>query len=167
VELSLLCGGDLDKPVLVTVFDYESDGKHVSIGKFETSVNGMVKSANSTGFSLTGKKGKETGKVIVEKADVTGVATVEERMKKMSVSAPVANASTGAPTFVDFVTGGCDLNLCVAIDFTGSNGTSNVHWVCVTHVHNCIALTLHVWRSNYLKRRPTTAGNTSLHSPGW
>jgi hypothetical protein len=34
-------------------------------------------------------------------------------------SAPPA---AGSPTFVDYISGGCQLNLCVAIDFTGSNG---------------------------------------------
>jgi hypothetical protein len=129
VELSLLCGGDLNKSVLVTVYDYESDGKHVSMGKFETSVNGLVNAAGSAGFSLIGKKGKESGKMIVEKADVAGVASVEESMKNMAVSAPFVVASKGGPNFVDYVSGGCDLNVCVAIDFTGSNGTCIVHFV--------------------------------------
>jgi hypothetical protein len=28
------------------------------------------------------------------------------------------------PLFIDYISGGCELNMCVAIDFTGSNGTS-------------------------------------------
>jgi len=35
-------------------------------------------------------------------------------------AAPLATSSS--PTFVDYISGGCQLNLCVAIDFTGSNG---------------------------------------------
>lgn len=31
-------------------------------------------------------------------------------------------AASGSPTFVDYISGGCQLNLCVAVDFTGSNG---------------------------------------------
>lgn len=140
IELSLLCGGDLDKPVLVTVYDYESDGRHVLMGKFESSVNGLVNASGSEGFSLIGKNGKESGKMIVEKADVAGVTSVEESMQKMSISAPVTKALTGNPTFVDYVSGGCDLNVCVAVDFTGSNGTYVVN--TVSRVNNRFALTL-------------------------
>ena len=132
VELSLLCGGDLDAPVLFTVYDNESDGKHEFMGSFETSVNGLVHA--STGgsedmgkaFTLTAKKGKETGKILVLRADVAGVTSVTESMQQMKVSAPATKSviptSTGQPSFVDYISGGCELNVTVAIDFTGSNG---------------------------------------------
>jgi hypothetical protein len=128
IDLSLLCGGDLDKPVLVTVYDDESDGKHVAMGKFETTVNGLVSAAtNRSEFTLVGgRKGKEEGKIIVQKADVAGVESVTEGMQKLAVS-PSAKGATNAgekPSFVDYVAGGCNLNVCVAIDFTGSNGKS-------------------------------------------
>lgn len=35
---------------------------------------------------------------------------------------PSTAASIITPTFADYVKGGCEMNLCVAIDFTGSNG---------------------------------------------
>lgn len=35
---------------------------------------------------------------------------------------PPPPTAAGNPTFVDYISGGCQLNLCVAIDFTGSNG---------------------------------------------
>lgn len=164
IELSLLCGGDIDKPVLVTVYDYESDGKHELMGKFESSVNGLVNASGSEGFSLIGKKGKESGKMIVEKADVAGVMSVEESMQKMSVSAPVTKALTGKPTFVDYVSGGCGLNVCVAIDFTGSNGKYVVN--SVSHVNNRFVLTLSRSRTTQ-QRRPTQAWYPSLHPLRW
>lgn len=126
VELSLLCGGDLDKPVLVTIYDYESDGKHVAMGKFETTVNGLLKTSE---FTLTDKNRKSAGIFLVETASVAGTqsSTVEQGMQKLAVTAPAAVAATtndvGQPTFVDYVSGGCQLNVCVAVDFTGSNGT--------------------------------------------
>ena len=52
IELSLLCGGDRDKPILLTVYDHESDGKHKEMGKLETSVNGLVKAAGIVLASL-------------------------------------------------------------------------------------------------------------------
>lgn len=145
VELSTLCEGDFDKPIRVVVYDYESNGKHVTMGKFETSVNGLINAA--TGFSEDmGKaftlkhKGKETGKIIVLTAEVAGVEDVTQKMANASIgsrvvptpsapAAPVAAAaafvpSSVQPTFVDYVSGGCELQVCVAIDFTGSNGMS-------------------------------------------
>lgn len=127
IELSLLCGGDLDTPVLLTVYDHESDGKHKAMGKVETSVNGLV-SAGSNHSKLTlvgGRKGKEAGTISVQKADAAGVESITEGVQKLAVytpSLPGAMNAVGQPSFVDYVSGGCNLNVCVAIDFTGSNG---------------------------------------------
>jgi Ca2+-dependent lipid-binding protein len=33
IDLSTLCGGNLDNPVMIEVFDFESDGKHKLMGK--------------------------------------------------------------------------------------------------------------------------------------
>ena len=124
VQLSVLCGGDLDLPVRVSVFDYESSGKHVPMGEFETSVNGLK--TGST-FKLR-KKGKDTGTVTVVRSEVAGVEEVTQKMAATSVSpspktyVPSAASSNTSPTFVDYVSGGCELNVVVAIDFTGSNG---------------------------------------------
>jgi hypothetical protein len=34
IELATLCDADLDRPILVSVFDFESSGKHVPIETF-------------------------------------------------------------------------------------------------------------------------------------
>lgn len=149
VELSTMCEGDFDKPIQVVVYDYEGSGKHIIMGQFETSVNGLIHAATGgsedMGKAITLKyKGKETGKIIVLKAEVAGVEDVTQKMDIASIDSrvaptpsapvyapavPVAAAaafvpSTGQPTFVDYISGGCELQVCVAIDFTGSNGTS-------------------------------------------
>jgi len=144
VPLSSLCQGDLDKPILVTVFDFESSGKHVPMGQFETSVKGL-KSAETGGSEDMGKafvlkqKGKDVGKVIVMKAEVAGVESITTQMAATRitvapavVAAPVAfkpgpvpatfKSPSNQPTFIDYVSGGCEFNVSVAIDFTGSNG---------------------------------------------
>ena len=128
VELSTLCGGDLDNPVLVQVFDHESSGKHVSMGQFETSVNGLVEASKThEPISLT-RKGKQVGAIVVQRAEVAGVENITQRMAQTTVtpSAPVAPytpvVSARNGNFVDYVVGGCELNVVVAIDFTGSNG---------------------------------------------
>jgi hypothetical protein len=36
VDVNALCDGDLDRKVQIAIFDHESDGKHQSMGQFET-----------------------------------------------------------------------------------------------------------------------------------
>ena len=150
IELSKLCGGDLDAPILISVFDHESSGKHVSMGSFETSVNGLVRAAQTTEQMQLTSKGKPVGAIVVTNAEVSGhkapsamgssSSSVTDQMNKMSVSTPLPEplpAPTAGTTaafrpsappsgsnydFVDYVSGGLELNVIVAIDFTGSNG---------------------------------------------
>lgn len=137
----------MDKPILVSVFDFESSGKHVPMGQFETSVKGL-QSAETGGSEDLGKafvlkhKGKDVGKVVITKAEVAGIEAVTTQMSATRISAapaitaaaaaphtfkptisPTAYApSSNQPNFVDYVSGGCEFNVSVAIDFTGSNG---------------------------------------------
>jgi hypothetical protein len=140
IELSTLCGGDFALPLMVSVFDHESSGKHIAMGHFETSVNGIKQAAASGEPMKLVIKGKEVGIINIVKAEITGVEDVTREMAATSVSpastAPATPASVppgSAPTtralappsqpdFVDYVSGGCQLNVMVAIDFTGSNG---------------------------------------------
>jgi len=128
IELSTLCQGDLDKPILVSVFDFESNGKHVPMGQFQTTVKGLQLAAN-TPFLLK-QKGKEVGKIMVTKAEVFGVVTPSME-KTTDMSLPLFPPSK--PTFIDYVSGGCEFNVVVAIDFTGSNGEihhpSSLHYI--------------------------------------
>ncbi|GAX19852.1 hypothetical protein FisN_1Lh692 [Fistulifera solaris] len=129
IELSTLCDGDFDMPIQVSVFDHESSGKHKAMGKFETTVNGFIQAAkNGSTFDLL-QKGKAVGSISVVKAEVSGVAGVEdvaEQMKNTSIAPITAVSSSvlssGSPNFVDYTAGGCAINVIVAIDFTGSNG---------------------------------------------
>jgi hypothetical protein len=119
IDLSALCDADLDRPILVTVFDNNlSSGKHVAMGQFETTVNDLLQTAQlkREGFKLT-HKGKNVGTIGIVSATVDGM------------EAPLENPSTLAPytpfdrpDFVDYISGGCKLNVMVAIDFTASNG---------------------------------------------
>jgi hypothetical protein len=148
VELGTLCDGDFDKPIQIVVFDYESNGKHVIMGQFETSVNGLINSATGGSDDMSKAiklryKGKESGTIMVLKAEVAGVedvttkmagASIDSRVAAPAPSAPVYTAaaplavtaayttSAGQPSFVDYISGGCELQVFVAIDFTGSNG---------------------------------------------
>jgi len=53
---------------------------------------------------------------------VAGAAFVPAAVAGASTASTYSATTTSRPTFFDYVTGGCQLNLCIAIDFTGSNG---------------------------------------------
>jgi hypothetical protein len=127
LPLSTLCGGNKDLPIQVSVYDFEGSGKHTIMGIFETTVNGLV-NASTNGAEDMGKafniqrKGKDCGSVVVLKAEVAR-EEVAERMAQVSVSETKPSVFVpGTPSFVDYISGGCELNVVVAIDFTGSNG---------------------------------------------
>jgi len=148
IDVNELCDGDLDRRLQVAIFDHESSGKHQTMGTFETTVNDLVKAAGNTTF--TPKKGsKSYGTIAVAECKITGAesptATVKpatsapveidaeisvapipvpvQQFGSMNIgSMPVPVPPPQMPTFVDYVSGNCDLNMCVAIDFTGSNG---------------------------------------------
>lgn len=73
--LKLLCDGDRDKRIKVSVLDYDKAGKHSSIGSFETTVNKLIENkvdglGSGDNFDATKtltlqEDGKETGKIVV------------------------------------------------------------------------------------------------------
>jgi hypothetical protein len=175
IDLRVLCSGDLDLPLRLSVYDYESSGKHVPMGAVETSVNALVKAKSTAGLKIS-TGGSVTGTLAVLVASVSGVESLEEKMASLDVSAeepratPTPTAPTAPtptapfaptptappayapapampipalynpaaaappalfrpppmpparPTFLDYINGGTEMQLCVAIDFTGSNG---------------------------------------------
>jgi copine 1/2/3 len=126
IDLSTLCGGDLDLPIKLEVYDYESSGKHKAMGSAEMTVKAMQAAAASNSPIKLAQRGKDVGFFHVTKAEVSGIETITERLATTSI-APVMSSSpvpvsTGPINFVDYVSGGCELNVVVAIDFTGSNG---------------------------------------------
>jgi len=160
IDLSTLCLGDLDAPLMLTVFDYEKSGQHIYMGQVETTVNSMKSSQGQAGFVLMNKKGKKVGELIMVDVELSGIEThPESRMAgvaapsappmytpgmqmpgvQMVASAspipsipmvasaiPVVNSrfqqSPPRPSFADYLSGGVEMQLSVAIDFTGSNG---------------------------------------------
>jgi hypothetical protein len=133
IDLAVLCGGDLDLPLHVSVFDHESSGKHKAMGELQVTVNGLAAASRRNEPLKLQQKGKDTGMIYVEKAD-----SVTDRMANVSVSTKSTTAPAPGPAayvsatsspvpsnganFIDFIAGGCQLNVTVAIDFTGSNG---------------------------------------------
>lgn len=126
IDLSVLCGGNLDAPIEFKVFDHEKDGEHDPMGRLETNVNALVNAARTNSrLTLHNKKGKNSGTIVIEKAEIVGIPQLTQGIQNMSLLAPpspMPPPSTDRATFVDYISGGCELNVVVAIDFTGSNG---------------------------------------------
>jgi hypothetical protein len=121
VEVSLICGGNYDLPLRVRVFDEESNGKHDYMGSFETTVNHLIEAyldEDATRSMTMMSNGDEVGNVRIEMAEVSLPANRDPNMPL-----PRANVEyKPKPSFVEYINGGCELGVVVAIDYTGSNG---------------------------------------------
>jgi len=105
ISMIPLCNGDIDRPLRIEVFDYEKSGRHQPMGIVDTSVRALVASA--------GQK--------------LNVVEMEKKKKSSSYVNSGVLSCNGAyiekhPSMTDFIIGGCEISLMVAIDFTGSNG---------------------------------------------
>eukprot|EP00742_Colponemidia_sp_Colp-10_P002200 GILJ01002352.1.p1 GENE.GILJ01002352.1~~GILJ01002352.1.p1 ORF type:complete len:570 (+),score=97.05 GILJ01002352.1:35-1711(+) len=107
VPVQKLCNGDLMRPLLIQCWDWDSDGTSDYIGEFQTTVQEL----------LTGPK-----------REFMAVNAANKKNKKYVHSGLIQVVKCQmftVPTFLDYIAGGCELNLIVAIDFTGSNGDPN------------------------------------------
>jgi hypothetical protein len=109
-----VCNGDLDRPILLEVRDWDASGTHGMIGRCQTSLRAIVEPAGgrqAVRFTLVNdelrkKKGaayKGSGVLEFTRSDI---------LKQH--------------TLLEFVRGGCELALQVAIDFTASNGAPSL-----------------------------------------
>ena len=92
-----LCGGKYNQPIKVECWDNSNKGKHNFIGSFEVTLDEIR--GGKKDFSLSNPKSSKAGALNLLSF------SIQER-----------------PTFIDYLRGGEQLNLVVAIDFTGSNG---------------------------------------------
>lgn len=99
IPVQRLCNGDYERLLRVEVFDWESNGSHQFIGSHQLTLTDLLKVSEFEVTNPKKKKNKTSGVIGVMKADV------EKR-----------------PTFLEYVQGGLDMNLMVAVDFTASNG---------------------------------------------
>lgn len=132
LNLEAACNGDLDRVIKVVVYDYRNSGKHKLIGEFEASIRLFIQAKENGGdvdedvaFMLR-KQEKKMGNVLVLKAKITDFNRERSHSQRRDASpqAPISERRTHQrPEFVDYLAGGCQISLAVAIDFTASNGT--------------------------------------------
>ncbi|EFN58110.1 hypothetical protein CHLNCDRAFT_30221, partial [Chlorella variabilis] len=101
-SMSQLCGCDENRRLLLEVFDHDIDGSHDLIGRCEASLH-QLKAAAAQGHGLLlinpKKQGMSSGTLLVK--DIT---------------------VTPRPSFLEYISGGIELNFIVSVDYTASNG---------------------------------------------
>eukprot|EP01135_Chromosphaera_perkinsii_P003560 Nk52_evm18s248 gene=Nk52_evmTU18s248 len=106
VLLQQLSNGDNDRPLKVVCKDWNRSGDHDLIGHFNTSIRELVDGGPGKRHALKNEKLAQKKKKYTDSGTilVNNVKMVKEH------------------TFLDYLVGGVDMNLVVAIDFTASNG---------------------------------------------
>jgi hypothetical protein len=141
LDLEAVCNGDLDRAMKIILWDHRRSGKHKHMGEFETTVHGLLnaKELDANGEIVTftvHKHEKYVGSCEVMRAAIIdarkgGAGTKangqkntnsEEQRISNTSSTPSHVFAPEKPEFIDYLTGGCQISLAVAIDFTASNG---------------------------------------------
>jgi len=107
IPLIPLCNGDLERPLKIEVWDFEDSGKHKFMGVVNTTLSVLLRDGPTTGFDI----------IDPEKKAKQGGSYINSGMLKC-VDCKIEHH----PTFTEFLRGGMEVSLMVAIDFTASNG---------------------------------------------
>lgn len=103
IETRRLCQGDMNRPILIRCFDWNRDAKPDYACEIKTTLAQLIDARELDWQQYDSKKkrykNKRCGQLLIHKSNI---------IKKHS--------------FVSFLNGGLELQLLVAIDFTGSNG---------------------------------------------
>eukprot|EP00095_Tigriopus_kingsejongensis_P003219 snap_masked-scaffold699_size109694-processed-gene-0.13 protein:Tk03219 transcript:snap_masked-scaffold699_size109694-processed-gene-0.13-mRNA-1 annotation:"PREDICTED: copine-8" len=103
-----LCNADYDKPIKLTVYDYDKSDKHEIIGSSMVTLN-QLKQAKNENLQFPVVDPKK-----LSKKKYTNSGTLHVEYFKIEQGSTVS--------FVDYIHGGTTMNFSVAIDFTASNG---------------------------------------------
>lgn len=106
ISIQRLCNGDLHRPLRFEVFDWNRSGKHEFIGSFTTSVEQLEDARVSRRYVITNAAIKAKKKNYVNSG---AIIFTDFKLTKVY-------------SFLDYIRGGCEINLITAIDFTASNG---------------------------------------------
>ncbi|KAM8945625.1 copine-1 [Pelodytes ibericus] len=107
VPLQTFCGGDMNKPIKVSVSDQDDNSSSDLIGEFECTAAKLLEAPeNAVEFECIHPQKKQKKKSYKNSGIV--------RVKSCKIDVEYS--------FLDYVMGGCQINFTVGIDFTGSNG---------------------------------------------
>lgn len=121
IPVSKLCNGDYSRALKFEIFDYRSNGNHKFIGEFHSKLEDLLKFKRGQEFPIFSArkraKMEKKGKTYINSGYlVWNLVQIQHNY-----------------TFLDYVRGGYELNLIVAIDFTYSNKVpsdpSSLHFI--------------------------------------
>jgi hypothetical protein len=139
LDIEAVCNGDLGRAMKIIIWDYRRGGKHRHMGEFETTIQGLLTAkeladkGEELNFTVL-KHDKSAGTCAVLEAVIEGGTNGQQAHipRAPKETAPLAVVPGPAipsniqvqerPEFIDYLTGGCQISLAVAIDFTASNG---------------------------------------------
>ena len=123
LTMQRLCNGDPYRPLQVECFDWDKDGSHELIGACSTSLDDLLKRSQS---------GERLPLINPARRTHVGPSYVNSGLLR-SVSVVV----TPQPSFLDYISGGCELNFMVSC--------SRVRVVCGCHVVGVGSLRRVLW----------------------
>mmetsp|Transcript_41422 Transcript_41422/g.97040 ORF Transcript_41422/g.97040 Transcript_41422/m.97040 type:complete len:631 (-) Transcript_41422:1101-2993(-) len=170
LSMSALCNGDANRPLKIQVFDFRKKSKHAVIGQAETSVNKILKigshSQSNASKDLVLLKGNvKSGHMTIldalielsQDSSTSYYSGDEQRDEPPNISKqekppPADNIE---PTFFNYLSGGCQICLCVAIDFTATNGNPrnprSLHYISGNGEFNAYEKAIHAVGSILIK----------------
>uniref|UniRef100_A0A0K0EP16 C2 domain-containing protein n=1 Tax=Strongyloides stercoralis TaxID=6248 RepID=A0A0K0EP16_STRER len=104
IHINQLCYGDKDREFLIECYDWDQDGNHDLVGQCKTTVNRMISGQDKMLSLIHPKKIKKNKKYVD-----SGILHLHKVYCWMDYS------------FLDFITGGTQLDFNVVVDFTNSN----------------------------------------------
>ncbi|XP_076333196.1 copine-3-like [Tachypleus tridentatus] len=134
IRAQSLCSSNPESPILISCYDYDSDGSHDLIGDCTTTLGQLMEAqSHKVEWPCVNKKKKEKkGK----------------SYKNSGIIVLTSCKVTKAYTFLDYIFGGTQLNFTVAIDFTASNGdprdSRSLHFIHPTEPNQYMKGTLAV-----------------------
>lgn len=117
-----LCYGDKDRPFLIECYDWDSDGEHDLVGSCTTTVNRLLSGEDKELSLINEKKARKKSKYVD-----SGQLHFHKVYEWLDF------------TFLDFISGGTELDFTLAVDFTKSNlpmdDASSLHHVDGYHLN--------------------------------
>lgn len=112
IPLPVICGGDLNTPIKIKIWDWVRGDTSEPLGHVETSVKKMVDGASRglPALDVWHEQKKPFGRVKLRKSGVLKVLRAELQE---------------VPTMLEYVAGGCSIDLMVAVDCSLNNGNPN------------------------------------------
>ncbi|KAJ6253473.1 copine [Anaeramoeba flamelloides] len=108
VSVSKLCNGDFDRPLRFEVYDWNRTSASDLIGFARTTMRELQEGTKRTWELVNPRKKKK-----------------KRKYKNSGTLHMLHCEMIQQHTFLDYIAGGCDINLIIAVDFTASNGNPN------------------------------------------